>query len=150
MASLGSFGAAMREYEPPAEPDEFEFCGEKFVVRGEIPSMVHITVAAALAGKIGALDGDAALYEALRHALTVPQRTVGGEIVPADDSEWQRFQRLATSRLVDGEWITSLVLNLMAAEAGRPTVRRSTSSTGSSPTSTSSSTSASDTPDSPA
>lgn len=146
--NLGSFGAALREYEPPAEPDDFEFCGEKFVVRGEIPSMLHLTIAAALAGRIGALEGDTALFEALRHALTVPERKTGGETIPADDSEWQRFHRLSANTLVDTEWITSLVLNIMAAESGRPTVRRSTSSTGSSPTSTSSNTSASDSPDS--
>jgi len=146
VGSLGSFGAARREYEVPAEPDTFDFCGETFTVRGTIPSMVHLSVAAAWAGKISGLDGDAAMYEALRYALTVPERKVDGKTEPADKSEWERFRKLAVTANVEGEWLTALTFNLMSAESARPTVRRSTSSDGSSPTSTSSNTSASDSP----
>lgn len=146
MASLGTFGAAMREREPNAEPDTFEFCGETFTVHGTIPSMLHLTIAAAWAGKVSAFEGDAAMFEALRHALTVPAH----DGAPADASEWDRLYRLAIDRDVEAEWLTALVFNLMAAEDGRPTERRSTSSTGSSPTSQSSSSSSSDSPDLPA
>jgi hypothetical protein len=79
MASLGTFGAAVREREPNAEPDTFEFCGETFTVHGTIPSMLHLTIAAAWAGKVSAFEGDAALFEALRHALTVPRSTPAAE-----------------------------------------------------------------------
>jgi hypothetical protein len=149
MASLGTFGAAVREREPNAEPDTFEFCGETFTVHGTIPSMLHLTIAAAWAGKMAAFEGDAALFEALRHALTVPASDAGGTKVPADASQWDRFYRLAIDSDVEAEWLTALVFNLMAAEDGRPTERRSTSSTGSSPTSPSSSSSSSDSPVSP-
>lgn len=145
MASLGTFAAAKREYEASAEPDTFDFCGETFAVRGTIPSMLHLTVAAAWAGKIPAFDGDAALYEALQHALTVPDRTVDGKTIPADTSEWDRFYRLSIDQDVEGEWLTALVFNIMAAEDARPTRRLSTSSTGQSSTGTSSSEPASDT-----
>jgi hypothetical protein len=147
VASLGTFAAAAREYDPDAHaPDTFEFCGETFTVRGTVPSMLHLMVAAAWIGKISAFDGDAALYEALRHALTVPEHTVDGKTIPADISEWDRFYRLAIDRNVEGEWLTAILFNIMAAEDARPTVRRSTSSSGSSPTGTSSSSSASDSP----
>jgi hypothetical protein len=146
MAGLGTFAAAKREYEALAEPDTFEFCGETFTVRGTIPSMLHLTVAAAWAGKIPAFDGDAALYEALQHALTVPERTDGDKTIPADTSEWDRFYRLSVDQDVEGEWLTALVFNIMAAEDARPTRRLSTSSTGQSTTGTSSSSSASDAP----
>jgi hypothetical protein len=148
VASLGSFGAAAREFASDnREPDTFELCGETFTVRGEIPGMLHLTIAAAWSGKVSAFDGDAALYEAIRHALTVPERQVDGKTVPADDSEWQRFQELTIEKHVEGEWITAIAFNIMAAEDGRPTERRSGSSTGSSPTSTPSSSSSSDSQD---
>lgn len=146
MATLGTFGAAMREYAPPAEPDTFELCGETFTVRGEIPGMLHLTIAAAWNGQLTAIEGDAALYEAMRHALTVPEHKAGEETVPADDSEWQRFRDLTVENNVEGEWITAIVFRIMAAEDGRPTERRSTSSDGSSPTSPSSSNSSSNSP----
>jgi hypothetical protein len=147
MASLGTFAAAAREYDPDAHaPDTFEFCGETFTVRGTIPSMLHLTVAAAWVGKLSAFDGDAALYEALRHALTVPERKVDGVTHLADTSEWDRFYRLAIDNNVEGEWLTAIVFKIMGAEDARPTERRSTSSDGSSPTGTSSNTSASDSP----
>jgi hypothetical protein len=150
MASLGSFAAAKREYEPDdRELDTFEFCGETFTVRGTIPGMLHLTIGASLSGKISGIDGAAAFYEVLRHALTAPAREVGGKTVPEDDSEWQRFYRLAIDRDVETEWITAIGYELLGAETGRPTERRSTSSTGPSPTGTSSNSSVSDTPASP-
>lgn len=149
MANLGSFGAAAREYEADdRELDTFEFCGETFTVVGEIPPFLELKFAAALAGKVDGLDGDAVLYEALQFALTVPARTVDGKPVPADASQWNRFSR-AAPQLEDGEWFTALVMTILAAQAGRPTRRRSGSSAGSSPTSPSSSSSSSPSPDSP-
>jgi hypothetical protein len=60
VASLGSFAAAPVSTTRTRAPDTFEFCGETFTVRGTIPSMLHLTVAAAWIGKISAFDGDAA------------------------------------------------------------------------------------------
>lgn len=146
MASLGSFAAAAREYEPSAEPDTFNFAGETFTVRGPIPGMAHLAVGAAMSGKISGADYAAAVMEALRHALTAPAADVDGEAVPEDDSEWLRFYRVAIERCVETEQIAEVAYSLLGAEAGRPTERRSTSSTGSSPTSTSSSNSSSGSP----
>lgn len=152
MANLGSFGAAVREYEPDdREYDTFDFCGETFTVVGEIPPFLELKFAAALAGKVDGLDGDAVLYESLQYALTVPEHTTDGKTIPADTTQWDRFSRTAP-KLEDGEWFTALVMRLLGAQAGRPTKRRSTSASGSSPTSPSSSSSSSpslDSPDSP-
>jgi hypothetical protein len=146
VASLGSFGAAIREYEPDgAERDTFEFCGETFTVEDLIPSMLELHVAAGLLGKVSGVEGDAAVFEALRCALTIPARD-GGE---PDESQWQRFYALALDKRADGRWLTAIALNIMGAQAGRPTEQRPTSSSGPLPTSTSSSTSVSDSPDSP-
>jgi hypothetical protein len=149
MGHLGSFGAARREFEPPAEPDTFDVCGETFTVVGEIPAMVELTLSAALGGKVSGLDGDSALYEALRHALTVPEHDVDGKTVPADASEWERYRKVTIAHRLEDGWLTALALNIMSAQAGRPTVRRSTSSDGPSRTGTSSNSSSSDSPDAP-
>jgi hypothetical protein len=147
MASLGSFGTAIREYAPAlAEPDTFEFCGESFEVVGHVPAIVELTMSAAMAGKVSALDGDAAMYEVLRFALTDPERRDGDEVVRADDSRWDRFYQLAAERDPEPEVLTTIALKILAAQIGRPTVRRSTSSPGPLPTGTPSSSSASDTP----
>lgn len=145
MASLGTFAAAKREYEPPAEPDTFEFCGETFTVKGTIPGMVHLTVAAAFSGKVTGVDFAAALLEAIRHALTAPAAADKAE----DDSEWLRFYELAVEQKIEPEELRDLTYVLVGADTGRPTVRRSGSSTGSSATSTSSNSSSSDSPASP-
>lgn len=146
MASLGSFGAAKREYEPAStEPDTFDFCGETFTVKGTIPGMVHLTVAAAFSGKVGGVDFAAALLEAIRHALTAP--AAGDEA--EDNSQWLRFYELAIDHDVETTELRNLAYELVGADTGRPTVRRSGSSTGSSATSTSSNSSSSDSPDLP-
>ncbi len=143
MASLGTFAAAKREYAPvEAEPDTFEFCGETFTVQGTIPGMVHLTVAAAFSGKVGGVDFAAALLEAIRHALTAPADGDTGE----DESEWLRFYELAVEQDVAKEELRDIAYVLVGADTGRPTVRRSGSSTGSSATSTSSNSSSSDSP----
>lgn len=146
MASLGSFAAAKREYETPAEPDTFDFAGQTFTVKGPIPGMVHLTVGASISGKVKGVDGAAALLEAIQHALTVPAHEAGGETVPADDSEWMRFYRHAVASGADTEQIAEVAYELLGADTGRPTERRSTSSTGSPRTGTSSKESASDSP----
>jgi len=146
MASLGSFGAAKREYAPAeTEPDTFEFCGETFTVKGTITGMVHLTVAAAFSGKVTGVDFAAALLEAIRYALTTPAAGDTAE----DESEWLRFYELAVERDAPTEELRDLAYVLVGNDTGRPTVRRSGSSTGSSATSTSSSFSSLDTPGSP-
>lgn len=125
MASLGTFEAAVREYEPPADPDTFELCGETFTVRGAIPGMLHLTVGASLSGKIRGVDAAAAMWEALRYALTVPAGKSGDEDVPEDDSEWQRFYQLTVDRRVETETIAEIAYQLLGAEVGRPTGQQS-------------------------
>lgn len=146
MANLGTFGAAQREYAPAEhEPDTFEFCGETFTVKGTIPGMIHLTVAAAIGGKVTGVDFAAALLETIRHALTAPADDDTAE----DESEWLRFYGLAVEQDVTKEELRNIAYVLVGADTGRPTVRRSGSSTGSSATSTSSNSSSSATPDSP-
>jgi hypothetical protein len=144
MASLGSFGAAVREFDPDGERDTFDFFGETFVVEGVIPSMLHIQLGAALAGKIAEIDGNAALYEVMRCALTKPERQVDGETEPMDESQFDRFFRLAVQKRCDLDDLLTLVFKLFGAQAGRPTEQRPTSPDGSLPTSTNSKSSASD------
>jgi hypothetical protein len=147
MASLGTFEAAAREYDPgAAERDTFEFYGETFTVYGEIPSMVQMTVVAAMAGKVGGVEGDGAMYEALRIALTVPEREAGGKKIPADDEQWQRFYRLAVAKNAPGEILSAITFNILGAQMGRPTGQRSISSPGPLPISTNSNSSASPSP----
>lgn len=149
MASLGSFGAAAREYDPGAERDDFEFFGETFVVHQEIPAMIELTITAALAGKATGQQGDAAMWEALRIALTIPAHTADGKTVPANDEQWDRFYALAVRRGASSEDLSRLALSIAGFQIGRPTEQRPTSSDGSLPTSTSSNSSSSATPDSP-
>lgn len=149
MTNLGSFGAARREYEPPTEQDTFDFAGETFSVRGPIPGMVHLTIGAAVGGKVTGADFAAAVMEAIRTALTAPAHETDGEPVAEDDSEWLRFHQHAVDRCATAEDLRDLAYELLGADTGRPTGRRSTSSTGSSPTGTNTSSSSSATPASP-
>lgn len=141
MASLGSFGAAQREYDPGDDPDTFEFCGETFTVRGPIPGMVQLAIGASISGRTSGSDYASAIWDALQYALTAPAREEDGEMIAEDDSDWLRFHQLATTSRVETEVIAKVAYELLGAQDGRPTERRSTSSTGSSPTSTSSSSS---------
>jgi hypothetical protein len=147
VGSLGTFAAAKREYaQEAAEPDTFEFCGETFTVRGHVPGMVQLTIGAWFGGQVNGNEGAAALRDVLRHALTAPAQEVDGRVTPEDDSQWQRFYELAVEYDVETEDLAEVAYVLIGSATGRPTERRSTSSTGSSPTSTSSSTSSSDSP----
>lgn len=146
MPSLGTFGAALREMDPDREPDTFDFYGETFTVRGIVPGIVELHLSAALAGKVSGIDGDAAMFEVLRFALTVPADDDAGR---PDRSQWDRFYKLAVDKNAPGELLTAIALNIMGAQIGRPTVQRSDSSPGPLPTSTPSNTSSSPSPDAP-
>jgi hypothetical protein len=148
MASLGSFGAAVREFDPGGERDTFEFFGETFTVEGVIPSMLHLQLGAAIAGKIAEMDGNAAVYAALRCALSKPEREVDGRTVAADESQFDRFFMLAVDRRCDLDALLTLVMTLVGAQAGRPTEQQPTLPPGPLPTSTNSKSSASGSPDS--
>lgn len=150
MASLGSFGAAAREYDPAvAERPTIEFYGETFTIWDEIPAILELTLTAAAAGKVSAFEGDVALHEALRHALSVPAHEADGKKVKADGAQWRRFAQLAADNCAPSELLTDVCFRIMGWQVGRPTEQRSTSSPGSLPTSTSSSSSASGSPGSP-
>jgi hypothetical protein len=149
MPSLGSFGAALREFDPDSERDTFDFFGETFVVEGIIPPMLNLQLGAALSGKIAEIDGNAAMYEAMRCALTKPERTDGDEVTAADEQPFDRFYRLAVDKRCDLEQLVQLVFTLVGAQAGRPTEQLPTSAPGQLPTSTSSNSPASDSLDSP-
>lgn len=143
MAHLGTFGAAQREARKDAEKDTFDFCGEQFVMEGEIPPMLMIQLGAAATGKIEEQEGFGAIWEVMRCGLTVPERAEDGKAIPEDASGFQRFYRLAVARCVPLEELIRLAMALFEAQAGRPTEQRPESSAGSLPTSTSSRSSAS-------
>ena len=129
MAKLGAFGAAVREADPNAERDSFEFCGEAFEVQGDIPPMLMIQLGAAATGKIEEQEGFGAIWEVMRCSLTTAE----------DASGFQRFYRLAVARCVPLEELIRLAMALFEAQAGRPTEQRPDSPAGSLPISTSSS-----------
>lgn len=147
MAKLGTFGAAVRELDPSADLDTFDFFGQEFTVHGVIPSMLFLQLGAAMAGKVSMIEGNAALWEALRCTLTVP----GDEATetPADDAEFDRFYRLAVDRRCGMDELIKLVFALVGAQDDLPTEQLPTSPGGQLPTSEPSSSSASDTPGSP-
>jgi hypothetical protein len=149
MPRLGSFGAAVREFDPDGARDTFDFFGETFTVEGVIPSMLHLQLGAALAGKIAEMDGNAAVYAVLRCALSKPKREVDGKTVEEDDSQFDRFYMLAVDRRCNLDSLLDLVLSMFEAQSGRPTEQQPTSPPGPLPTSTPSNSSASDSPDSP-
>lgn len=149
MASLGSFSAELQAYTADAEPTTFDFYGQTFTVFGRVPAITELTLTATLAGKVSNFDGDVALYEALRYALTRPEQVRDGQRVAADTSQWRDFARLAAERQAPDELLTEIVFRLLGWQIGRPTGQRSDSASGSLPTSTSSPTTASDSPDSP-
>lgn len=141
MASIGSFGAAVREFDQGAERDTFGFFDQAFTVEGVIPPMLMLQLGAAMTGKIGDIEGNAAMWEALRCALTRPGDT--------DAEPFEKFYRLAVDRKCSTDELIKLVFTLIGAQAGKATEPPPTSPGGQPPTSTSSSTPASSSPDSP-
>lgn len=139
MSHLGSFGAAAKELDPNAEKDDFTFFDEKFFVVGTVPQMLMLQLGAALTGKIDDQEGLGAMWEAMRTALTVPEReTVENGAVrklPEDDEQFRRFYRLAVQQKCEIEELLKLASALMEAQSGRPTGEPHGSSPG--PTSTS-------------
>jgi hypothetical protein len=148
MAKLGTFGAAVREFDPDGERDEFEFFGQTFEVRGVIPPMLMLQLGAAIAGKIGDMEGNAAMWQALRCALSTPEQQDGDKTTPSDESQFDRFYLLAVNKRCDIDTLISLVWSLVGAQGGKATAPLPTSPDGQPITSTSSSSSASDSPDS--
>lgn len=144
---LGSFGAAVRELDPGSERDTFDFFGSEFTVAAPIPAMLVIHLGAVMTGKIGEIEGNSAVWEALRAALTVPGSD-DGSVVP-DRSEFDRFYRLAVRRRCNTEELLKLVFALVGVQIDFPTEQPPTSPDGRQTTSESSKSSASDTPDSP-
>jgi hypothetical protein len=142
MASIGSFGAAVRQLDPDAPRDTFDFFGETFTVHDIIPPMLMLQLGAAMTGKVGEVEGNGAMWEALRCSLTAPARD--GE--RADDSQFDRFYRLAVDKQCATDELIKLVLALIGAQADLPTERQPTSPDGRPPISESSNSSSSDTP----
>jgi hypothetical protein len=146
---LGSFSAAVKEFDPDVERDTFDLFGEEFTVEGVIPPMLMIHLGASMAGKAGLFEGNASMWQALQCALTKPERKgPDGETVPEDDRQFRRFYQLAVSKRLDDDSIVDLVWTLVGAQAGKAAEQPPTSPPGEQPTSTPSNSSASDTPDS--
>jgi hypothetical protein len=143
MPSLGTFGAAVREFDPDGERDTFDFFGTTFVVEGVIPPMLMLQLGAAMTGKIGDIEGNAAMWEALRTALT----KLGSE--PDGDEPFDRFYRLAVDERCSTGELIRLVFSLIGVQAGKAIEQPPDSPDGPQSTSTSSNSSASQSPDSP-
>ncbi|MEV1321956.1 hypothetical protein AB0J14_38410 [Micromonospora arborensis] len=139
MAHLGNFGAALREIDPQADPDTFEFFGATFTVVGVMPEILRFQLSAAMVGGEGGTSALGAMWGALRSALTKPG-TDGG---PDDDSQFDRFYRLAVAHKCDTDGLMDLAYKLFEVQAGRPTVEPRGSSAGQVATSPSASTSSS-------
>lgn len=147
MAKLGSFGAAIRELDPDSERDTFDFFGSEFTVHGVIPPMLMLHLGAVMTGKIGEIEGNAAVWEALRCALTVSGSD--DDRTPPDHSEFDRFYRLAVRRRCTTDELLKLVFALLGVQIAFPTEQLPASPDGPLPTGESSNSSASDTQDSP-
>lgn len=143
MASLGEFGAAVRELGVDTrERDTFVFFGEEFTVHGEIPSVLMLQLGASATGKIEETEGLAAMWEALRCSMTKPANgAIGedGEPKADDPAEFSRFYKRAVAKYADLQEIMQLTFKLFEAQSGRPTKGASASSPGQSSTSPSSS-----------
>lgn len=146
MAKLGSFGAAAREIDPDSERDTFDFFGEEFTVHGTIPPMLMLRLGAYMAGELGLIESNAAVYKALRCALTAPADPGTGA---ADGEQFDRFEQLAVAKRCHVDELIKLVFALVGIQIAFPTEPQPTSPDGLPDTSESSSSSASDTPDSP-
>ena len=75
MARLGEFAAAKRELDD--EKDDFVFCGEVFEVQRPMPAVLVLQLGASVSGKIEETEGFAAMWEALRVSLTIPEFASG-------------------------------------------------------------------------
>jgi hypothetical protein len=140
MSHLGSFGAAVKELNPHADKDEFDYFGEKFTVYGTVPPIIMVQLGAALAGRIEESEGFAAIWYAMETWLTVPGQPEDGD-TPAtepDDSQFQRWYKLNLEKKDDFHDLLRLCTALFGAQSARPTEEPQGSSPGDSTTSPSS------------
>lgn len=136
---LGSFGAALREINPDADADTFDYFGETFTVHGFLPPILMMQLGAAVTGASTEAEGMAAMWEAMRCALTKPARAgEDGTETPEDDEQFQRFRHLAVVNRDQLDSLMRLTYAVYGQQAGRPTGQRSSSSAGPLPASTSS------------
>lgn len=142
MTHLGSFGAAVKRIEGTGPKNEFDFFGESFTVHGVIPPVLMMQLGAATTGKIEEQEGLAALWEAMRCSLTVPERfepnpEKPGETrtVPADGEQFDKLYKLAVSQCCELEELMRLAMALFQEQTERPTGEAPASSPGQSTTS---------------
>lgn len=149
MSNLGSFGAAVRELDPGAEADTFEFFGHEFTVVGTVPSILMFELSAAATGRINSVQGMSAAYAIFEAALTKPATAEPGpdgkapKLADGDDSEFQRFRQTAVANACGQSELAELAMVLYTAQLGRPTRGLPDSSPGQSTTSPSSNSSSS-------
>ena len=133
MASLGDFGAALRELDPKREKDTFTYFGETFVVEGDIPGVVMLQLGAAVSGKIAEAEGMAAMWEALRFTLDPPAtlaKAVDDAVGNPGPTGFARFYKLAADKRDSMDGLMHLVFKLFEVQGGRPTEQAPTSSAG--------------------
>lgn len=139
MASLGEFGAAIRELDKDTERDTFTFFGSEFTVVADIPPMLMLQLGAAATGKIDDAEGLAACWEALRICLDEPDVEGSDEKQSEPVKQFNTFYKLAVTKRADLESIMKIVFKLFEAQSGRPTEQAPGSSAGLPTTSQSSS-----------
>jgi hypothetical protein len=140
---IGEFGAARRELD--GDKDDFGFYGETFVVEQRLPAILVLQLGASVSGKIDETEGFAAIWEAMRTALTIPAHArpardgeepddvITGLVgVEEDDEPFRKFYKLAVDNGCELNDLMRLVMALFEAQTGRPTRPASASPVGSS------------------
>jgi hypothetical protein len=128
----------------PETGDVIAFMGEKFRIAESVGAMPMLAFAKASKSGLDTEDmaGMAAMYSMIRDVIHRPKlydehgNRVVDEVTgkPAhDESEWRRFEELATDEQADGEELMTFVSEAMAVISARPPKRRGISSA-SSPT----------------
>jgi hypothetical protein len=108
-----------------------------------LPAVLMLQLGASVSGKIDETEGFAAIWEALRVSLTVPEyrRLAATDeyddadenrniLVPEDDSPFRKLYGLAVDNGVELEDMMKLVMGLFEAQTGRPTKSAPASSGG--------------------
>jgi hypothetical protein len=111
MPIIGEFGAAAREADPQAEPDQFKFYGETFTVAERVGAMPLLRFAAVAESGTQAseMEGMAAMYELIRDCL-----------IPGD---WPRFQKVAADNKATDDEFLEICGAVYKAATARPTQR---------------------------
>jgi hypothetical protein len=131
--------AVQASAEGVADTDVIEFLGEKFRIATHVGAMPALAFAEASKRGLDTEDmaGMAAVYRMIRDVIHRPPLydEHGNRVLDPvtgkrafDESEWNRFEELATDEQADGEQLMAFVEEAMAVISARPRQRRDGSS----------------------